>query len=364
MRIVSPLLKAVVYPTLSNVGAFRRTANQGLAVVTYHGVTPQVYRSEDRWLDANLVHPETLRRHVRLIKKNYDLVSPEDVLGFMEGRQKLPAKAVLLTCDDGLQNCLTDMVPVLREESARCLFFVTAASAAEERTWLWYEELFLIFLRAPSGSIRASRETCVIEEILAGRKQRRAAWWRTVCRLSQVAPETRNSLMAELRGKVNTIGKPLIDLSNHTACRRYGLLTSDEIQKLVAAGMSVGSHTITHPILSRQEPENAYIEVARSRELLERATGKSIWAFAYPFGDAQSVNPQVVAMVRKAGYTAAFLNFDGGLGHRLEDHYSLPRIHVTNTTTLAELEAHISGFYGQIKAAFGQGSGLEKLSLI
>ena len=38
---------------------------------------------------------------------------------------------MLLTCDDGLQNTLTDMLPVLQELGLSCLFFVTGASLSE-----------------------------------------------------------------------------------------------------------------------------------------------------------------------------------------------------------------------------------------
>src|SRR5271154_6537407 len=114
MRFVSPLLKRLVYPTLSGAGVFRRAAARGLAVVTYHGVVPSGYEPVDAALDGNLVSAETLRRQLRLLKSNYDVVSPEDVLAWLEGGRKLPARAVLVTCDDGLLNHLRDMLPVLQ----------------------------------------------------------------------------------------------------------------------------------------------------------------------------------------------------------------------------------------------------------
>ena len=46
MKIVSPLLRRVVYPVLSSAGVFRRIP-PGLAVVTYHGVMPPGYVAVD-----------------------------------------------------------------------------------------------------------------------------------------------------------------------------------------------------------------------------------------------------------------------------------------------------------------------------
>ncbi len=156
MRIVSPFLKRVVYPSLSATGVLHRTAPPGLAVVTYHGVLPEEYEPVDPAFDGNLIRPEVLRQQLRLLKSHYNVISPEDALAWLQGNE-LPPRAVLLTCDDGLLNHLTDMLPVLQQEGVKCLFFVTAASAGEERKTLWYEDLFLLLISMPEGVFEFSR---------------------------------------------------------------------------------------------------------------------------------------------------------------------------------------------------------------
>src|SRR4030081_334434 len=126
MRVVSPLLKRVVYPTLSKSGILRVTAGKGVAVLTYHGVRPSGYESLDAGLDGNLVTAENFRRQLRLLKARYNVIAPEDLLAWCEKKFEFPPRAVLLTCDDGLVNQVTGMLPVLQEEGLRCLFFVTA----------------------------------------------------------------------------------------------------------------------------------------------------------------------------------------------------------------------------------------------
>jgi hypothetical protein len=74
---------------------------------------------------------------------------------------------------------------------------------------------------------------------------------------------------------------------------------------------------------------------------------------AYPFGDRESVTPEVVEMAKDAGYKAAFMNFGGGLGSPLPLH-SLPRIHVTSEMSLAELEANVAGFYASLQRSVGR----------
>lgn len=345
MRFVSPILKRVVYPCLASTGYFRGTARPGLAVITYHGVLPPHYKPIDPGFDGSLITAETFRRQLRLLKATHEIVSPEDVLSWCRNERKLPARAVLLTCDDGFLSNLTEMLPVLQDEGLRCLFFATGASAGEERTMLWHEELLLLFLRARAGSFRICGDGFEISGVLAGSKQRRVLWWNCVKRLSQIDAKNRRIFLQAAHdyfGLERTLEFYLA--SYPEAQRHFCLMTRTELQQLDAAGMTIGAHTLSHPVLSQMSPELAWSEIAQSRGRLEAAIGKPIWAFAYPFGDAGTVSPRVTAMAKQAGFDAAFMNVGGGLGTELPLH-AIPRVHVNAGMTLSEFEAHVSGFY-------------------
>jgi peptidoglycan/xylan/chitin deacetylase (PgdA/CDA1 family) len=346
MRIVSPFLKKIVYPSLSTGSVFRRTAPRGLAVVTYHGVRPRGYEPVDAAFDGNLISADTLRRQLRLLKKHYSVIAPEDVLAWSMGQYELRPRAVLLTCDDGLLHNLTEMLPVLLQEAVKCLFFVTGASATdtETRSMLWYEELFLLYLHARSGHFEISHEGVSISGDLQSGERRRAIWWDSVQRLSRFSQEKRASFLPVLRTQLGLDGEQGFDCTDAVSCSRFGLLTSSELRELMSAGMTIGAHTLGHPILSQVPPELARCEIAECRTRLELVLQQPVWAFAYPFGDEKSVSPQVMAIPEQVGYRVAFLNFGGGLGTDLPP-FALPRVHVTAEMSLAEFEAHVSGFH-------------------
>ncbi len=355
MRVVSPLLKKVVYPSLATAGFFRRIASGGLAVVTYHGVLPEGYEPVDSGFDGNLVTAQALRSQLRLLKSKYSVISPEDFRGWIRGQRELPHRAVLLTCDDGLLNNLTDMLPILREEALSCLFFVTGASAGEVRESLWYEELFLIFFRAPEGIFEITCEGVSIHGRLGSREERRAVWWESVKRLSQVGYKIRKSFLNAAQLYFGLEAWQPCAGEKSASCRRFGLMTAPELRALAAAGMTIGAHTISHPMLSQAPLELARAEISESRTRLEAALGERPWAFAYPFGDAQSVTPEVLKMPKDADYEAVFMNFGGGLGSNLPT-FAMPRIHVTTEMSLAEFEGHVSGFYGWLQRRAGRNS--------
>jgi hypothetical protein len=214
---------------------------------------------------------------------------------------------------------------------------------------LWYEELQLLYLRARDGTFRLLFEGIEIAGVLGEREQRRALWWKAVKRLSRVDAETRERFLQAAHEYFSLEGSLKFFLETYPETQRhFCLLTRTELQQLAAAGMTIGAHTLTHPVLSQLPPELAWSEIAESRARLESALGKHIWAFAYPFGDAGSVTPRVVAMTKQAGFDAAFLNIGGGLGSVLPLH-AIPRVHVNAGMSLAEFEAHVSGFYESLQ---------------
>jgi peptidoglycan/xylan/chitin deacetylase (PgdA/CDA1 family) len=318
-------------------------------VVTYHGVLPAGYTSDDEALDGNLVSAEVLRAQIRQLKRSYHVLKEADLLGWLEGERDLPARSVLLTCDDGLQNVLSEMVPVLREENVWCLFFVTGASAGDRAAMLWYEELYLLLMAAPPGELRF-RELNLSTQI-SDRAQRRAVWWNWVQELSRYQAGVRTKVLAEFREQIGSSQEwPPVGHAGAMR-RRFCLLTADELRALAQAGMSVGSHTMSHPVLARLSDESVWEEMRASREALGRVLGRPVWAIAYPFGDPASAGAREFDMAAQLGYKCAFVNFGGGF-RRNFSRFAIPRVHVTADMNLGEFEAHVSGFHQSLRERF------------
>jgi hypothetical protein len=93
--------------------------------------------------------------------------------------------------------------------------------------------------------------------------------------------------------------------------------------------------------------ELAHAEIANSRAQIESVIAEPVWAFSYPFGDRESVGDREADLAERAGFECAFTNTEDEWS---STNFGFPRIHVSGETTAAELEAHVSGFYGRIRA--------------
>ncbi len=353
MRFVSPLLKRLVYPSLAKAGVFRRSSADGLGIVTYHGVLPEGYRVIDPALDGSLVTASRFRQQLRLLRANYNVISPELVMRWCVGKAQLPSRAVLVTCDDGLANVVTDMLPILQEEKVPCLFFVIGLSAEPEPRMLWYEELFLMLVGAREKPFSIRLGEIQIAGYLGSRFQRRALWRDITQGLEKCDYENCSQFLQEIRCALQVKDDfAWTYLEDAIAEKRFRLLRPCELSRLLAAGMSIGAHTLSHPMLSKLSEERAWFEIMEGRCRLEKALGREVWAFAYPFGGIEAVSAREFRMAERAGYKAAFLSFGGGLGADLP-RYALPRIHMTGEMTLPELDARVSGFHRSLRRQFG-----------
>jgi peptidoglycan/xylan/chitin deacetylase (PgdA/CDA1 family) len=349
LRFISPALKHVVFPVLSRGGFLRSTANNGSAIagpaiVTYHGVFPDGYELRNPSLDGNLVRADSLRRQLRLLKKRYHIILPADFRRWSEGNLSLPPRSILLTCDDALHNTLTVMVPILQEFGVECLFFATGASADEKPSMLWYEELYLMLLDAPSP-VHLNIPEAQGDDGFVAAERRHAYWWSLVERLSCFDQATRRTLLDRIRDQLRLPSRWQTQVTeNSAAASRFLVLNRAGLLQLAASGMSVGAHSMSHPILARVSDEVAWQEISESKRVLEQILGQAVWAFGYPFGNRATVSPRDVRFAKRSGYQCAFMNIGGGFGAKHE-RFVLPRVHVTADMTLAEFEAHISGFH-------------------
>lgn len=80
----------------------------------------------------------------------------------------------------------------------------------------------------------------------------------------------------------------------------------DELTRLAANGMTLGSHSVSHPNFKRLDPELARRELVDSRREIEAATGLRVDAFAIPFGQSTDWTDRCTQLARDAGYEIVY----------------------------------------------------------
>lgn len=118
------------------------------------------------------------------------------------------------------------------------------------------------------------------------------------------------------------------------AVGRPGRLSREDLGSLAAAGMGIGSHTVTHRFLSELPEAEVRRELGDSKRFLEDVVGLPVRFLSLPGG---RVDGRTAAAARECGYEAVCTSAPGGNDAR-RPRYLLWRLSVRRTTTLADFQ--------------------------
>jgi len=124
----------------------------------------------------------------------------------------------------------------------------------------------------------------------------------------------------------------------HLGAATLPLLDADGLRSLREAGIEIGSHTVSHPQLTKVPGETVEAELRDSAAQIEAAGLPRPRVLAYPHGEW---SPEIAAAAAAAGYDAAF-TIDHGRARPGGDRYALPRIEVLASDTPANLRLKLA----------------------
>ena len=302
--ILKPTLRSAAHE-LARVSGLSRLRAQRLGrarILMYHSVTdPQLFAAQLTFL----------RRHFELIglRELADRIS----------RRELRGREVVITFDDGVKNHYTNAYPVLQRHAAPATFFVCPA-LIEAQQWIWNMEL-----RARLQSLEAFELLGLADELNGP-----AAEVEAVIEWAKRLEMGERQAVAELVRSRTPRFRPTpaqIDLC--------APLSWTELQAFDPGIVTIGSHTMTHPILPTLTSAQAALEIVDSRRVLESKLDRVVDSFCYPNG---SHVPEVVRLVERA-YDCA-VTTEAAFAWNDSERHRLPRIPAGETRGLFEWRLH------------------------
>lgn len=266
-----------------------------LSILIFHRVLPH----RDSLFPGELV-AEEFDAVIGWIKNWFNVLPLEEAAERLR-QASLPPRAASITFDDGYADNYTHAAPILQRHQVPATFFIATGFLDGGRMW---NDTVIEAIRT------TARESIDCERLGLGIvptrsvEERRAALARFIPALKHLPHAERDdavSVVAEL------CDAPLPDDL---------MLTSRQVRGLSSLGMSIGAHTVSHPILAQCDAAKARTEIAQSRADLEALLGETVTLFAYPNGKLGSdYTLEHVEAVAALGFTAAVSTNPGASRH-------------------------------------------------
>jgi peptidoglycan/xylan/chitin deacetylase (PgdA/CDA1 family) len=130
--------------------------------------------------------------------------------------------------------------------------------------------------------------------------------------------------------------------------KKRDALTVDEVKEIANGNfITIGSHTVSHPILTQCKNEQSLFEINNSKQKLEDWLQKPVTSFAYPNG---MYNEREKENLKDAGYTIAFNTIPGYVTKEtLNSPFDIPRFDVLENVSLLENYCRMTGIWFQRK---------------
>jgi peptidoglycan/xylan/chitin deacetylase (PgdA/CDA1 family) len=310
--VMAPFAKSVLLRSGALSAIRRLFPSRQLAILRYHAICgPEGHAYASPGI---CVTPESFERHVAYLTRAYAVVPLQDAVRRLISGSPLPPNAVAITFDDGYADNL-GAARTLAKYGATATFYVTAG-CLEGGEPFWPAEIRYLVHAATAERIVLSGASVRLELKLQSPGERAAAIRRLTCVIKSHPIEVRERIREQLRSRAGSSVMPRV------------MLTWDELREMHRLGMTIGSHTMTHPNLPSAGLAAAARELVDSRRRLQNEINAPVTMFSYPNGGAERYySRELMASVRDAGYTAAVTSRNALASHA-SDPYALERVRV------------------------------------
>jgi peptidoglycan/xylan/chitin deacetylase (PgdA/CDA1 family) len=272
--------------------------SNSLVVLNYH----RVIDPADCFYDRAVISatPEQFHEQVSYLRSRFPILSLPGLIDHLEGARRLRGSHLMITFDDGYLDNYRHAFPLLRAAGVPAVFF-PPTSYIGTKTVPWWDQIANLLRRSRSRTIRLDYpeehvfqlDDTTLEETIR-----------------QVLKLFKSPAVRDTERFLGTLERECAVERERTADPPL-FIDWDQAREMAANGMSIGSHTHSHNILSKLSARAQAEELRVSREMLERELDASVTALAIPVGGRDCFNSDTEAALRETGYQAAFSFYDG-----------------------------------------------------
>ncbi|MEW6127514.1 MAG: polysaccharide deacetylase family protein [Acidobacteriota bacterium] len=246
------------------------------------------------------ISANAFRQHLEYLTAHYRVVALSQIGEFLNQRDPFPPGLAAITIDDGYRDAYDIALPLLQRFNVPATLFVVT-DFIDHKRWLWTDILKFLLPRTTRRFVELALNHQQLRIELSDTPAKIRAATCLNAFLKTLPNNLKDSLLADLIIKLG-VALP----SEPTA--EFQPLSWDKVRELDNAGVEIGSHTVTHPILTNIDQPQLQFELRQSKTVLEEKLNRTVELFCYPNGN---YDKQVLAETAKAGYRQAVTTDEG-----------------------------------------------------
>ena len=300
-----------------------------VTIVAYHYVRDLKF---SRYPQIKGLDTVFFKEQIAYIKKNYSVITMEQLIDSIDKSKALPDKSLLLTFDDAYIDHFTQVLPILVENKIQGSFF-PPAKAIIDHTLLEVNKIHHILASNTEAAYIKSEIFKLMDEYRIEYGLKSNEFYYDLLAIPDrfdtadvifIKRLLQRGLPEKLRNRItNKLFEKFIGLPESVFSREL-YMTIDQIKMMYKAGMHIGSHGFDHYWLDSLPFEEQEQEIIKSLEFLKQiGVDISNWTMCYPYG---GYNQLTIDLLKKYNCKLA-LTVDLGIAEAsVKNRFILPRL--------------------------------------
>lgn len=322
---------------LSKLGALplariiNSSLSDNLTILAYHRIY-DMGNEDDFPFDPELISATTndFKAQMSYVKKHYNPITFNNLINHINHGKKLPKRPIIISFDDGHEDNYTNAFPILKNLEIPATIFISTEYIDSDRIF-WFDWIAHLIYKTNSKNISLNNGS-FISTINEGIDARRSLTAELLNYLMTLPNTIRKDCLVEIDQQLDVE----ISISDN---KKSSALSWSQVVEMSNNNIEFGSHTVSHPILSKLDDNELEFELKNSKEEIQNYIHKQVDIIAYPVGGSMEFNDKVTNSCKKLDYLLGISYISGVESLPIKKMFSLKRLHVERYTNMNRFKA-------------------------
>ncbi|RDH83780.1 MAG: hypothetical protein DIZ80_06480 [endosymbiont of Galathealinum brachiosum] len=310
------------------------TLFKSIKILAYHRIynldNEEKFPFDPELISANKFDFE---EQMNYVKSHYNPISLKNLIDSLSNDYSLPRNPVVITFDDGHFDNYSNAYPILKKLKIPATIFLSTEYISNNKVF-WFDWVAYNIYKTDHKNITFSIDNTsfdIGEEIFSKRQTTE----NILGYLKNLDNKSRINCLNEMK---NILDVKIFDDDKN----KSSSLNWVQVLEMSNNDIEFGSHTVSHPILSKLTAKELTHEIQHSKHEIEAHINRQIDTIAYPVGGTNEFNENVIEECKIAGYKLGLSYVSGSERLPLKNIYEIKRLHVERYTHMHRFKAMLS----------------------